>query len=66
MSDENIDLGLATKMLDVKQASEMMGLSIATLRAWRRNGKGPAYYKLGKAVRYKESEIIEFIKNCQQ
>jgi predicted site-specific integrase-resolvase len=34
------------------EAAERLGLSVATLRAWRHRGKGPRFVRLGRAVRY--------------
>lgn len=34
------------------EAAERLGLSVKTLRQWRRTGGGPAFLKLGNAVRY--------------
>lgn len=40
------------------QLAERWTLSIKTLQDWRRKGTGPAYLKLGKAIRYPH-EIVE-------
>lgn len=34
-----------------------LGVQPTTLRAWRRQGRGPAYMKLGKAVRYTPEDV---------
>jgi hypothetical protein len=41
-----------------------LGLSVATLRAWRLKGCGPAYLKFGRAVRYRVSDVEAFIEAC--
>ena len=33
-------------------AAARLGLKVATLRAWRHRGRGPAFVRLGRAVRY--------------
>jgi len=40
------------------QLAERWGLSIKTLKDWRRKGTGVGYLKLGKAIRYPH-EIVE-------
>jgi predicted DNA-binding transcriptional regulator AlpA len=40
--------------------AERLGLSVATLRAWRRQGRGPRYMRFGRAVRYLVSDIERF------
>jgi predicted site-specific integrase-resolvase len=40
------------------QLAERWTLSVKTLQDWRRKGTGPAYLKLGKAIRYPH-EVVE-------
>ena len=40
----------------------MLGVAIATLQAWRRVGKPPAFIRLGRAVRYRLSDLHELIR----
>ena len=43
------------------EAASRLGLKVATLRAWRHQGRGPAYVRLGRAVRYLASDIDDFL-----
>jgi hypothetical protein len=43
-------------------AAARLGLKVATLRAWRHHGKGPAFVRLGRAIRYLASDIDEFLR----
>jgi hypothetical protein len=43
-------------------AAIRLGLKVATLRAWRHHGKGPAYVRLGRAVRYLASDVDDFLR----
>jgi excisionase family DNA binding protein len=43
------------------EAAARLGLKVATLRAWRNQGRGPAYVRLGRAVRYLTADIEEFL-----
>jgi len=47
--------------LNEAQAAARLGLKVATLRAWRNQGRGPAYVRLGRAIRYLTIDIDEFI-----
>jgi hypothetical protein len=40
----------------------MLGVAIATLHAWRRAGKPPAFIRLGRAVRYRLSDLHQLIR----
>jgi predicted DNA-binding transcriptional regulator AlpA len=50
------------RLLREKEVSEMLGVAIATLQAWRRVGKPPAFIRLGRAVRYRLSDLRELIR----
>jgi predicted DNA-binding transcriptional regulator AlpA len=43
------------------EAAEMLGLHPQTLRNMRCKGEGPAYHKLGKAVRYLEKDLLAYL-----
>ncbi len=45
-----------SRMLDEKEAAEQIGCTFHTLRKWRLLGKGPRYHKVGRLVRYSETE----------
>ena len=44
-----------------KQEATRLSLSLRTLQAWRTRGDGPAYLKLGKAVRYNPLEVDRWL-----
>lgn len=46
--------------LTVDEAAGLLSVSIKTLEAWRRLGKGPAFVKLGRSVRYTMRAIDQF------
>ena len=41
--------------------SDMTGMSVATLRNHRWLGKGIPYIKIGRTVRYQESEVLAYL-----
>jgi len=45
------------------QAAKFLNHHVQTLRNWRAIGKGPAYIKQGRSVRYYEKDLQEFIDN---
>jgi predicted DNA-binding transcriptional regulator AlpA len=51
------------RLLREREVSEMLGVAIATLCAWRRVGKPPAFIRLGRAVRYRLSDLRQLIRN---
>jgi predicted DNA-binding transcriptional regulator AlpA len=47
--------------VDEKRVTELTGIAIQTLRNWRFQGTGPAYFKIGRSVRYRLSDIISYM-----
>ena len=43
------------------QVSENLQVSLACLRRWRLRGEGPRYLKVGPLVRYRPSDIEDWI-----
>ena len=43
-------------------AAIRLGLKVATLRAWRHKGRGPAYVRLGRAIRYLPDDLDDFLR----
>ena len=52
-------------MYDEKQAAKILHLSVKTLQAYRYQGKGPSYRKIGAKVRYTESQLNEFLRQSE-
>jgi hypothetical protein len=49
------------QMLKEKQTAEMLEVSKAALRKWRREGRGPQFTRLGRCIRYSLRAIEEFL-----
>ena len=49
------------KWLTAEELAEMLDLHKVTLAAWRAEGKGPAFIKAGRRVRYRPSDIEEWV-----
>jgi len=48
-------------LLTTKQAAWMATMEPGTFVKWRSRGKGPRFVKLGGKVRYRRSDVLEFI-----
>ncbi|WP_411699172.1 helix-turn-helix transcriptional regulator [Conyzicola sp.] len=48
------------EFLTEKEAAVLLGLSAHTMRNWRGAGVGPAYLKLGSAVRYARATVTSW------
>lgn len=51
-----------TRALPEREVAELLGLSVATLRAWRHRGKGPRFLRLGRSVRYLPADVADFVR----
>jgi len=49
------------KLFDETQAAAWYGLSKKTLQGWRYRGDGPQFIKLGRSVRYAESDLEAYV-----
>lgn len=43
------------------KAAAFLSLSSRTLQAWRSNDAGPAFVRAGRAIRYRRSDLIEWM-----
>jgi excisionase family DNA binding protein len=59
---DGADSARRTTALTERQVAEHLGLSVATLRAWRHRGKGPRFLRLGRSVRYLPADVDEFVR----
>ena len=50
------------RALTEREVAALLGLSVATLRAWRHRGKGPRFLRLGRSVRYLPSDVDDFVR----
>jgi predicted DNA-binding transcriptional regulator AlpA len=48
-------------LLTESQSANHLGISLSTLRRWRRKGIGPRHFFLGAILRYRISDLDEFV-----
>ena len=48
-------------MIDIKKASELLGVSKSTLRRWEKEGKIKSYRTIGRHRRYNEEELKKIL-----
>jgi predicted DNA-binding transcriptional regulator AlpA len=54
------------QLLTEDQASKVLQCTKAALRRWRRERRGPRFVKLGRLIRYRQSDLESFIDGCTQ
>ena len=50
-------------LLSAKEASKLLKLSVSWLAKARMRGDGPPYMQLGRAVRYSEGALLQWMKS---
>jgi predicted DNA-binding transcriptional regulator AlpA len=48
-------------LLDERDVARWIRVSVATLRYWRGEGKGPRYRKVGQLIRYAPSDVQDWL-----
>lgn len=48
-------------LLTERQLAPLLGVTVRCLQNWRLDGSGPKYAKLGKMVRYRVKDVLEFV-----
>lgn len=51
---------MTARFLTENEVAERTQISLATLRRWRLENKGPLYRKFGSLVRYAEDELVNW------
>ncbi|HYW37503.1 MAG TPA: helix-turn-helix domain-containing protein [Terriglobales bacterium] len=47
-------------MIDERKVAELTGISLSTVRRWRRQEQGPSFVKIGASVRYRPEDVIRW------
>jgi len=60
-------MNIVTKLLNAKEVSDALGVSVGTLAVWRCTRRYPlAYIKCGRSVRYSLAAVEEFLRSRTQ
>lgn len=51
--------------LNEKKAAEVLGTHPLTLTKWRQRGRGPMYFKVGGAIRYRLEDLQAYLESCR-
>ncbi|MFC7396534.1 helix-turn-helix transcriptional regulator [Chelatococcus sp. GCM10030263] len=51
----------ARGFLSPGEVASLIGVSEATLRSWRRSGRGPVFFKVGATVVYREQDVDRWL-----
>jgi len=48
------------RLINEIEAAKLLCQSVRTIQKWRVTGYGPQFYKIGRSVRYRWREIVEW------
>lgn len=54
----NTEADPAGTFIDEQQVADRLCQSVRTIQKWRVTGNGPEFYKLGRSVRYRLSDVL--------
>lgn len=54
----------SSPLLTEGDVSKRLNVSLAALRRWRVERRGPTYHKLGALVRYRPEEVDRWLRSC--
>jgi excisionase family DNA binding protein len=52
---------MTESLLSREEVAKLLGVPTKTLAAWAYQGRGPTYYRLGRRVAYRESELMAWL-----
>jgi predicted DNA-binding transcriptional regulator AlpA len=58
---KNVETWSADRLITTKIAADLLGRHPAVLADWRHQKRGPRYIKIGKSIRYRLSDIDNWI-----
>ena len=53
--------GFQKHVLDINEAAAMIGVTVACMRKWKRQKRGPTYFRAGKLIRYRRTDVERWI-----
>ena len=51
-------------LLNERQISQILGISVSTLRRWRSQQTGVRFVRIGSLVRYRPEDLEDFVSTC--
>ncbi len=55
------NLTFEDRLIGEKEVAAYLSLGLSTIQQWRLKGKGPRFIRLGRLVRYRESDLRVYI-----
>ena len=49
--------------MDEYEVATLIGFAVASLRNWRSMARGPSYVKMGRSVRYRLKDVLDWMES---
>jgi len=56
-----LQTGSKPTLLNEREVALVTGMSVASVRRWRLDDRGPRFLKIGASVRYRESDVTAWL-----
>jgi excisionase family DNA binding protein len=60
IENTEVSINMSAQYLNEIEVAERTHISLATLRRWRLENRGPRFYKFGSLVRYDKEELTQW------
>jgi excisionase family DNA binding protein len=57
----SLGMNLLDPLLTIQDLAAYLDLPVATLYAWRYRGQGPSGFRVGRHIRYRQSDVDQWI-----
>lgn len=54
------------RLLSIDELSDYLGVPIKTIYDWRSTGHGPAAFKIGRHLKFAESDVLRWLNDQRQ
>jgi excisionase family DNA binding protein len=54
------------RIMAVKELASLLKVHRDTLCLWRKEGKGPPYYKVNRLVHYREKDVMDWLEKSRR
>jgi predicted DNA-binding transcriptional regulator AlpA len=59
---QRIEGAEGSDLVDEGRLATRLGVSRATLQSWRYSGRGPRYLKIGRLIRYRNTDVEAYLR----
>ena len=62
----DVSLDLSTRLLSTNEVARLLVVPVTTLYTWRYKGTGPRAFRVGKHLRYRLSDVMEWLETMAE